>query len=206
MLERAPPGRRQQPELKDDDQDEKRAEDEVGNADAGHGDAHGRVIHPGVLANGAHHAGGDTGEEGEGHGHYPEGERDRSRLGDDLVDRSVAVAEGGAEVAVQEVPEIAPELLEERLIQMVAGAERRLDLRWQVPLGVERPTGSGSHEEKGEEEDEGEERDEAEESADDVGDHGISFAAADRASFRWTCLSRIMLSRFGSQPPQRSPS
>ena len=101
-----------------------------------------------------------------------------------------------------EIAEIAPELPEDGLVQVIAGAERLLDLRRQVPLAIERPTGRRAHEDESEEQDEEEERHEPQEPAERVPDH----RAAISGPVRRTYLSWRRFKRFGSQPAKRDPS
>src|SRR5690606_3309298 len=112
-------------------------------------------------------------QECEQHGRASQAQRDREACGDQFRDAVVLVLERRAEVAAGYVPEIAAELLHQRLVQVVGRAQVRLDLRGQLLLGVERPARRGTdHEERQRDEDQ-ERRNRAEETGQRVSQHGL---------------------------------
>ena len=80
--------------------------------------------------------------------HRAERQRHGEARRDELRDGVVAVLERRPEVEVQQAPNVPPELLVERLVQVIRRAQVRFDLGQQLPLAIERPAGRRADQEE----------------------------------------------------------
>ena len=157
-----------------EDEDEDRAEDEGGDADAGHREGRGEVVDLRVALHGGEDAGGETQDEGDEKGEAAELEGGWEFVGDDLVDGAAGVFGGAAEITIEDDGlEVVGVLLVKREVESVVGFEVGSDLGRGGFLAVERAAGDEPHhEERGCDDDE-EDGDRLQKASGDEAEHGV---------------------------------
>ncbi len=186
-------------QLQGEEEDEERAHDKGGHADADHGEGGGGVVDAGVFLHRGDDAEGNADGEGDEDGPEAEFEGGGKFVGEDLVDGAVGVFERGAEVDAEggvdvvvgaavlggvgeeapggeflrgDVPEVGAVLVEEGLIEAVVRLEVALDFRGDGFLGGEGAAGHESQHEKRRRDDDEQDGDRLQEAAKDEAEHG----------------------------------
>jgi hypothetical protein len=145
---------REPSQLEREDVQEDGGDDEGGDGDAQGGEGHDEPVGPFVLP--------ERGEDAEGHAQGEDEEKrhgaetggDREALADELIDAHALVLDRGSQVQPGEALEVDDELPPQRLVEVVARAQRLLHLRRQHAVAREGPAGNGVHEEEGQGHDE----------------------------------------------------
>ena len=106
------------------------------------------VVEPTVLVDRGQHAQRHADDDGEERGHRAEMKRDRKRAADDLVYRLRTGVIGNAEVEVDRVPDVADELLGQRLVEPVERFESLNILGPLLVADVERAARRGVHDQE----------------------------------------------------------
>ena len=145
---RAPAADGQPLEPEAEDENEDGAYDKHRDGQPEQGGGHGEAVGRGVTAHGGEGAEPDAAGGGEKEGESAEREGDGQGLGEDFVDAAVAVFGREAQIAADDVGEVAGELGPERSVELVFGEELGFDGGGEFALAVEGSAGGEADEEK----------------------------------------------------------